>query len=313
MPNFLKSPRTPLLLSILALILTGYAAWLGRTTAGCFESGTTLLLASISVLSIAAVAGDKLRLQRGLSISLFALMIGMVGNSLVGTKLFAFDLFPDTRYATFLVGLLALNIVGLWRSSFLARLLSLALAGGGILSSGLNLAPFAAEPSQYTWSLAIGIVGSLLILANLLGAAQREHFERDASPLWSSSDPLLRSLRTTMIALMAAIPLLLVYAWMQPIVPATATTALPLAIFLSLAVIASAKRMVIGALGLVVGGVALWAQTAVTLVLANNSGNPAAGEIALYYALFWGLAGLSSLVSGARMATPIVRMLRSEN
>ncbi len=311
MPNFLKSPRTPLLLAILALILTGYAAWLGRTTAGCFESGTTLILATLAVLSIAARGDDKLRLQRGLSIILFALMIVMVGNSLVGTKLFAFDLFPDTRYATFLVGLLALNIVGLWRSSFLARLLSLALAGGGILSSGLNLAPFAAEPSQYTWSLAIGVVGSLLILANLLGAAQREHFERDVSPLWASSDPFLRSLRTTMIALMAAIPLLLVYAWMQPIVPATAATALPLAIFLSLAVIASAKRMVVGALGLVVGGVALWVQTGVTLFLAQDSGHAPNVEIALYYAVFWGLAGLSALVSGARMVRPVVRLLRS--
>ncbi|MCP4448639.1 MAG: hypothetical protein GY811_25375 [Myxococcales bacterium] len=78
-------------------------------------------------------------------------------------------------------------------------------------------------------------------MANLIGAKQREHFERNASPLWSSRDPMLRSIRLTMMSFMTAIPLLLVYAWMQPIVDSTATTALPLAVFLSLAVVASAS------------------------------------------------------------------------
>lgn len=309
--NSRMHPRLPLLLSVLGLILTAYAGWLIRKNVGCFEQSTTLLLGSLSVLSIAATASKRFRLQRILAIGLLALMMVMVSNSLLGTKLFAFDLFPDTRYATFLMGLLALNIVGLWRGHFLARWLSLALAGGGILSSGLNLAPFATEASQYTWTLAIGMAGATLILANLLAPEQREHFEENASALWSSPDPLLRSLRISMMSLMAAIPLLLVYTWMQPIVDETATTGLPLAIFLSLAVIASAKRMVVGAIALVIGGIALLVQTGVTLVLAHQSANPVDGDVALYYAVFWGLAGIATLVAGARMVSPVLKLLRT--
>ncbi len=312
-------PRAPLLLSILGLALTGYAAWLGSADTSCFERAATILLGSISLLSIAAASGSKLRLQRGLAMTLLALMMGMAGNSLFDAKLFALDLFSDPRYATFLVGLLALNIFGLWRGSFLARWLSIALAGGGILSSGLNLAPYASLPNQYTWMLATSLAGAVLILANLIGSKQREHFERDASPLWSSPDPLLRSIRLTMMSFMAAIPLLLVYTWMQPIVPSTAATALPLAIFLSAAILASARRMIIGAVALALGGGALLVQTVATVIRAHEIdramyeqfgavyGNN--GDISLYYAAFWAPAGIAALATGVRIAAPILRLL----
>ena len=305
--------RAPLLLSILGLAVTAYAGWLGYADMTCVERGATVMLGSLSLLSIAGVADGKLRLQRGVAITLLLMMTAMLGSKYVGHQMLTIDVMPDARYATFIMALLMLNVVGLLRGSFLARWLSLALAGGGIMSSGLNLAPFAAQRGQYTWTLAIGIAGSILILANLLGAKQREHFERDASPLWSSQDPLLKSVRWTMMSFMAAIPMLLVYTWMQPIVPETASTALPLAIFLGLSIVASAKRWVIGAVGLVLGGIALIAQAGFTYALATKLPHPAFADIALYYALFWVPAGLLALVCGGRMAAPLLRLLNDQN
>ncbi len=305
--------RAPLILSLLGLAMTTYAGWLGYTDMSCFERAATLVVGSLSLLSIAAVAGQRLRLQRGISMTLFAMMMVMLASKYLGHQLLAIDLMHDERYATFLLVLLGVNVVGIMRGSFLARWLSLALAGGGVLSAGLNLAPFATQPSQYTWTLAIGIAGSLLILANLLGSKQREHFERDASPLWSSQDPLLKAIRWTMISFMAAVPMLLVYTWMQPIVPATAQTALPLAIFLSLSILASAKRWVIGAVGLVLGGIALITQAAFTYVLAAQMPHPVFANVALYYAVFWVPAGLMALLCGARMVAPVLRLLSDRN
>lgn len=306
-------PRAPLMLSILGLAVTAYAGWLGYADMTCLERGATVMIGSLSLLSIAGVAGGKLRLQRGVAIALLLMMTAMLGSKYVGHQMLTIDVMPDARYATFIMALLTLNVVGLLRGSFLARWLSLALAGGGVMSSGLNLAPFAAQRGQYTWTLAIGIAGSILLLANLLGAKQREHFEREASPLWSSQDPLLKSVRWTMMSFMAAIPMLLVYTWVQPIVPETASTALPLAIFLGLSIIASAKRWVIGAVGLVLGGIALIAQAGFTYALATKLPHPAFADIALYYAIFWVPAGLLALVCGGRMAAPLLRLLNDQN
>tara|TARA_R110002096_G_scaffold433887_5_gene654002 strand:- start:139241 stop:140164 length:924 start_codon:yes stop_codon:yes gene_type:complete len=303
-------PRAPLMLSILGLAVTAYAGWLGLADMSCLERGATVMVGSLALLSIAGVADNRLRLQRGVTITLLLMMTGLLASRFLGNELLATNLMHDERYATFLIALLTLNVVGLVRGSFLARWLSLALAGGGIVSGGLNLVPFATQQSQYTWTLAIGVAGSLLILANLLGHKQREHFEKNASPLWSSQDPLLKSVRWTIIAFMAAVPMLLVYTWMQPIVPETAQTALPLAIFLSLSIIASAKRWVIGALGLVLGGMALIAQAATTYAFAAQMPHPAYAEIALYYAIFWVPAGMAALICGARMAAPIFRLLK---
>jgi len=108
---------------------------------------------------------------------------------------------------------------------------------------------------------------------------------------------------------MAAIPMLLVYTWMQPIVPETANTALPLAIFLGLAIAAATSKKVIGAMALVLGGIALLAETAATVHMARQNPDPLVGQIALYYAVFWLPAGLLSLQCGARMVAPVLRML----
>ncbi len=304
-------PRTPLLLALVGSALAAYAAWLGRAESGTFELICTVIIAFGAMGSVLASATGSLRWQRGIAGGLLLVMAGIILSNLQGLHLLSLNPFPDPRYASFLVGLLVLVVAGLSRGWFVARWLAIALAGGGVLSSGLNLAPFALLPCDYTWQLGIGLSGSMLILSNLLGSKQRDYFEQHAAPLWASRDPLLRSIRLTVLAFMAAIPLLLVYTWMQPIVPETATYALPLALFLSVAIGLSIAGRVIGAIALVIGGVSLLLQSGFTIVLARESLDPAHVDIALYYATFWVPAGLTALYCGARMSAPLLRLLSS--
>ncbi len=302
-------PRIPLLLALLGSVLAAYTAWLGNAESGTFELVCTGIIGLGAIGSVLASATGSLRWQRAIAGSLFLVMASIILSNLLDLQLLSINPFPDPRYASFLVGLLVLVVAGLNRGWFVARWLALALAGGGILSSGLNLAPFALLACDYTWQLGIGLSGSVLILSNLLGSQQREHFEQHAAPLWASPDPLLRSIRWTVLAFMAAIPLLLVYAWMQPIVPETAAYALPLALFLSIAIGLSVAGRVVGAIGLVIGGISLLLQAGFTIVLARDSLDPVHADIALYYATFWVPAGLTALYCGARMSAPLLRLL----
>ncbi len=266
------SQSAPILLALAGLGATGYAAWLGHGTTTCLDTRATMALGGLGVLTLLAIIGAKAQIQRGLAATFFGIMAVMGVAKLAGTQLFSTEFFGDPRYAVFITGLLVLNIVGLIRGVFLARWLSFALAVGGVASGGLNLLGVGRIQSSYSWSLAIGVAGSLFILANLAGRAQREFFEQGTSPLWSSDEPLLRSIRHTIIAFMVAIPMLLVYTWIQPIVPETASTALPLAIFLVASILASVKRWVLGAVGLVLGGAALLLQAGATFYLASETG-----------------------------------------
>ncbi len=56
----------------------------------------------------------------------------------------------------------------------------------------------------------------------------------------------------------AAVPMLLVYAWVQPIVPATQTTAVVLAALLALGAILAVRGKLVGALMLVLAGAGLF-------------------------------------------------------
>jgi hypothetical protein len=94
---------------------------------------------------------------------------------------------------------------------------------------------------------------------------------------------------------------------MQPLVPATASTALFLAAFLSLSIALVISKRVIGALGLVVGGIALLVQTAFTIEMSTQLNS------ALYYAAFWVPAGIAATICGARLAKPLLRLLVSKH
>lgn len=304
----MQRQRLPVYLSLLALATAIYAIWLGLPSAQCSTSVFSGFVVLAGVATLALAPGKRPKLKLAVACSLLIAMAGIVVSGLFGHNLLSFNPFSDARYATFLASLLGLTAFGLYRNWFAARWLALALAFAGIMSAGLNLAPWALLQHAYTWTLAIHIAGALLVIANLLGSDVRKRFEGGANQLWSSSEPALKSIRWTILAFFAAIPMLLVYAWMQPIVPVTAVTALGLVGFLSLSIALALSQKVLGALGLVLGGLGLLAQTAVTVWLAHNI-SAVDGQIALYYAAFWAPAGLAALVCGLRLTKPVVRLL----
>jgi hypothetical protein len=309
---FEKLP-VPLVLCALGSAGALYSGWLAGglgagSWAGAFEWGFTGGILAAAVLGSWAIVTRRLGLRVWLGAGLMAAMFSLVVLEAVGVQLFEVRPWHDARYSIFLASLLGLTTVGLVRRWFLGRWLAMALAVGGMVGAAMNLAPWLTLQSGFTWMMAIHIAGALVGLGLIGGKVMREHFEKDAAELWKSSDPIIRSLRWTLLTHFVAIPMLLVYAWLQPIVPATQTLSLLLAAGLSAAVALTLARRVLGALLLVAGGVVLLAHTGLTLAGAQEvQWGP---RIALYYAVFWIPAALAALVCGARMAVPFLHMLR---
>lgn len=296
----------------ISLLLTVYAFWLVGAEHSCFSLAVTGGLALSGLLSVLYISKEWSRLREATAIVMLLSMAAMVVSNLVGLELLSFDPFHDPRYAIFLGSILVLTALGIHFRWFVSRWMALALAGAGIASAGLNLVPWITVRGAYTWTLTIHIAGALLVIASLSGASMRQRFEEHASPLWSSTDPMLKSIRWTILAFFGAIPMLLVYSWMQPIVPATGLPALALAIFLGCSIALSVSKRVLGALGLVLGGVALLVQAGVTLSMAYELSSHH-GRIAVYYAAFWVPAGLAALHCGIRMCRPLLRLLASDS
>ncbi len=184
------------------------------------------------------------------------------------------------------------------------------MRGAGIVSAGLNLVNFALTRHSYSWLLATHIAGCLIIISVLCGDDMRNWFRRGSSRVWTSKEPMIQSLRMTILSHFAAIPMLLVYAWMQPVVEATAPYAVALAALLSVSVILASLRKVVGAVGLTIGGVSLLGFGLTTLLLRTGVSQSAwAGQVAAYYAVFWFPAGICALVCARHLAKPVTRLM----
>jgi hypothetical protein len=209
--------------------------------------------------------------------------------------------------------------MGLVRRQMWARWLYLALGAAAIGSGGLNLinywkasgqvdplhAAWSLVVIEQTWGFAVSVVAGVMIVACLapFGAAFSAGRSHTA---WTSDAAVVRTLRLLVIAGLVAIPMLLVYAWIQPLVPATRPTALFLAGVLTIGVVLAVRGMVAGALVLTVGGLGLAAQTAATSLLATG----ATQATSRYYAAFWLPAAALAIVATARLAAPLARLSR---
>jgi len=273
---------------------------------------------AMSVLAVASLAIGTRRPAAGTAIA--AVVLGaeaaLVACSFAGVRLTRTALFPDAKLAVVVGVLSVVAIYGLARRRFWGRWLGLALGATALVSGGLNelcywkltahVDPICVDWSmdvfEVAWLLWLTAIGGAVIVANL--AAARGSHDHDAT--WSSSDRLIGLLRATIIAAFAAGPMLLVYAWLQPIVPATKDTALVLAVALALGGALAVRGKLVGALVLVVAGLGLVAQTAAT-VLGATAGDQ---RIAAYYAVFWLPAGALAIACGVRLARPLLRLLR---
>jgi hypothetical protein len=278
--------------------------------------------AGIVAFALAVLAFATRRAWAGIAIavSLQTIHLAIVALALAGVRLTRVVMFPDVRIAIVVSVITALAIWGLVRRRVWGRWLALALGAVGVVSGGLNIinywsataAPLADFPEwsqemyETAWLLALTSLGGALIVACLAAPVVRDAFAARAHATWSSRDRLIGLLRATIIAAFAAGPMLLVYAWLQPIVPETQTTAVVLAAALGLGGVLAVRGKLAGALVLVIAGAGLLAQTAVTALDAP----PDQHGIAAYYAVFWLPAGVLAVICGVKLAGPTLRLLR---
>lgn len=261
-------------------LLIGYATW-------CRHVGARLLLGTVGLAVPPAI--------------FIAEQLGHDAGILAGER---------GPVSAVFAGVCLLTILGIARHRLWAWWLACAGAVVGGLSSGLNGIGSLANPGLATWATATIFGGVCLALVGLLAGDVRRTFRDGAhtNPVWQTSDPVIVALRWTIGANLVALPMLLVYAWTQPVVPATATPALVLAALLTVSEILAVARKLVGALLLCLTGLALLALTATTLACAPD---PEARYIAAYYTVFWTPAGLLSAWTGARILGRIGRLLRT--
>jgi hypothetical protein len=297
----------PLVALALGHHLTRELAWLGG-----FELAVT---AGLGVAALATIAATWARL-RWLGIAttagmLVAYIVYVLGEA-AGMQLVPIQP-PDPRFAVVLSAGTLLGVAGLVARRQWARWLCLALGAAGVGAGGLNMIhtwDLGGTPGldlelsialyRLEWMYLVTSIGGALIVVNLVAA--RDAFV--AGEAWNRSEPVVRALRATLLASFVAVPMLLVYAWMQPLVAATVPTALAIAGALVVGAVLAVRGRLIGALILVVAGAGLVAQSLATVLLAEQP------RIALYYLVFWAPAAVAAIVAGALLARPTLRILR---
>ncbi|HEY1558840.1 MAG TPA: hypothetical protein VGF94_28650, partial [Kofleriaceae bacterium] len=238
----------------------------------------------LSVLGVATLAAGTRHAKVGIAVActLLGVQAALIACSLAGVHVLAADVFPNARLASVVGVVVVLAMFGLVRRRVWGRWLGAALGAQGAVSGGLNAYWYwkvdaAGNLREWECIMWVTAIGGALILANAAALATPSH-----DTTWSSRDRLIGLLRATIIAAFVAGLMLLVYAWLQPIAPETRTTAFVLAAALAVGGVLAVRGKLAGALVLVVAGIGLVAQTAITAL-----DTPVAErQIALYYAVF---------------------------
>lgn len=294
---------------------------LGASTAWLtpFDVVVSLALVALCVVSVVAALSHRVGLRIAVPALLLGANVGFIIAHLTGHEVVRFAAYPSARFSITLAVAIAVGAVGLVRRRMWARWLYLALGAAAIGSGGLNAINFWSVSGHFdahnaawstlmleqTWGYLISVVAGLLIVGNLAPIGDR-FVAGPSHATWTSDLALMRTLRWLTVACLMAVPMLLVYAWVQPLVPATTTSALALAATLTLGVATAVRGRVIGTLILCAGGLGLAAQTVATYALATPQVQP----ITRYYAAFWLPAAALALVAAAQLAAPVARLLR---
>lgn len=310
-PRRLERPLLLLGLAAALALLACAASWSVRVSGPWFGPIERAIVAGLALS--AGLAGFAVLTRRvGLRIWLAAVMaLGPVIHfcAEVSGHGLSYSVWDSPRIGLLCALACTTGALGLVLRKAWARWMALAAAIGGVGTSGLNIVNTMGIQHEMTWIHAVAICFSAIVGLALLGPSVREQFEREGEAgLWSSSDWSVRGIRATVLSQLVAIPMLLVYAWMQPIVPQTRTMALVLALVLGLGALLTMGRKLLGALCLVLAGPALLVLTATTAWLAHASGDPVNTSIASYYACFWTPAGLISTLTGLALVKPVWRL-----
>jgi hypothetical protein len=219
----------------------------------------------------------------------------------LGGRPMPIDGWTDDRYVWLLLVVIGATLGGLALRQSWARWLGIALGLAGAASAGLNLVPLWDRPGAQL-GLALALTGgSALLAVALAGGTMAESDRRGPlTAMWRSDAPVVGWLRGAILSGFVAVPMLVVYGWMQPgSIASLRNPAVVLAGFLAVATAASVRGKVGGALMLALGGVAL----AVLGVAAFTAASiPLERTIAGYYLVFWVPAAGCAVISGCRVA-----------
>jgi hypothetical protein len=209
-----------------------------------------------------------------------------------------------------LAGFFVLGAFGLLTRRLWAWWVACAVAGVGFCTCALNLAGTWDRADVVTWRYLIGVVGCGLIFIGLVrGGVPAFMSAGKKDSVWASRDPLVRSIRFAILGNLAAVPMLLVYAWDQAIVEPTRVPAIVAAFVLAGGLWLTAARKTVGALLLCAGGLGLLFITAVTVAVAFGDLDAREQEISLYYAVFWLPGSIAAMVAGSHVVRATVRHL----
>ena len=261
------------------------------------------------------------RAQLAIAASVLGLQVGIAAVTLAGVPLVSFELYPSPALGVVVLALCALGVLGLARRRVWGRWLGLALGATAVASGGLNAYNYwfaigGLDPVHVAWSNATitagwcmitSALGGVVIAVNLAAPPARAACAiARGEAAWTGDAGLARLVRPMLVTAFAAVPMLLVYALVQPVAPATRTAAVVLAVVLAGAAAIAVRGKLVGALVLVLAGVGLLAQTLATAAWAPPEGRAIVG----YYAVFWLPAAACAVVCGVRLAGPTLRLLR---
>lgn len=283
-------------------LVSGWSLWATPVTLAV----TGALAAAVLITAAAAWRGSAHRRVLGavqLLVGSAALVLDALGLSFVsaspGPGPYAIGLAAAT-------GIAGLGVLLRRRS---ARWFAFGLGAAGAVSSGLNLAQWmmAGVVDPFGWTLAIWTIGSLSALAALFGRDVAEQDRLGAhEQVWNRRDPLVRWMRAATISTMIAIPMLVVYAFIQQGAVPGATTAAPaLAALLAVAALLSTRGQLLGAALLAIGGLGLVGLSAAAVALSPTG---LGFHVAGYYLLFWLPAAICCLACGVALARSAGRL-----
>jgi hypothetical protein len=280
----------PAIAAALTLATLSYFLWgTAPSVAVCIASG----IAAMGALAGVIIPGKHARAHAAVAAGLMLAVGGFAVTRVIGHWPFAWDALADARYAGFIATMGIVVGVGLLRGALWARWAAIAFAAGSALGGTLNSINMRGFRDETAWLAAIGVVGGITIISQLMRPSVRELFTTHA--VWTSRDRLVRSARWAAIANFTAAPMLLLYAFGQPVAPATVWSAIALAPVLLAGSTLVIMRRTVGVLVLAVGGVALLAHTIASTQYVTVASNV---RIVGYYAAFWVPAALLALVAG---------------
>ena len=280
----------PAATAVLTLATMTYFLWGADAGAGVWIATS---IASTGAVLGALVPARRARVHAAIAAALMLAVGGFAATRVIGRWPFAWDALADRRYAAFIATMGLAVAVGLVRGKLWARWAAIAFAAGSALGGSLNSINMRGVRDETAWLAAIGVVGGLTIISQLVRPSVREAFTTHA--VWMSRDRLVRSARWAAIANFAAAPMLLLYAFGQPVAPSTVYSAIVIAPVLFAGSTLVIMRRTAGVLVLAVGGLALLAHTAATARYVELAMNE---RVVGYYAAFWLPPALLGLVAG---------------